>query len=307
MRITARLGVATMAAFLAFTAPAVAGAVPEPLREAAETSGAEAMRAETELADTLLQEALVKARLEFALDRLAEIQARIPSSPLEVFVSVISSDEASPAGAPDSVEDIARLRETRDALALEVAELTDELAVLEAEASLGESRTAILDERAAAYHAEIDAVKQREAEEAARKAAEERAKQIAEVGVFPVAGPNSYIDSWGFARSGGRSHQGADIMAASGAPVVAIKDGTARASSNRLGGTCIYLTADDGTRYYYAHLSGYQKLGRVEAGDAIGYVGSSGNAGSPQLHIEIQPGGGSSVNPYPALRSMVTP
>jgi murein DD-endopeptidase MepM/ murein hydrolase activator NlpD len=42
----------------------------------------------------------------------------------------------------------------------------------------------------------------------------------------PVAGPNSFIDSWGFPRSGGRTHEGTDIVAAFGTPVVAIVSGT---------------------------------------------------------------------------------
>jgi peptidoglycan LD-endopeptidase LytH len=120
----------------------------------------------------------------------------------------------------------------------------------------------------------------------------------------PVSRPYSYVDTWGASRSGGRAHQGTDIMNPYGNKVHAYVDGTiSRESYSSLGGVTLYLQGDDGNEYYYAHLSRYfARTGqRVQAGELIAYNGQSGNAAAtaPHLHFEVHPGGGSPVNPYP--------
>jgi peptidoglycan LD-endopeptidase LytH len=119
--------------------------------------------------------------------------------------------------------------------------------------------------------------------------------------------PYSYVDSWGAARSGGRSHQGTDVMAPHGARVFAIVNGVvSRESSSTNGGIQLYLQGDNGIEYFYAHLSGYAVAAgtRVRAGQLVAYNGQTGNARftAPHVHFEVHPGGGTPVNPYPYLK-----
>ena len=122
--------------------------------------------------------------------------------------------------------------------------------------------------------------------------------------VCPVQGPRSFSNDWGQPRSGGRRHQGTDILAPRGTPVVASVSGTVRGHNSSLGGISYYLQGDDGNVYFGTHLDSLSGVsGRVSAGTVIGRVGNSGNAsgGPPHLHFEIHPGGGGPVNPYPTL------
>jgi murein DD-endopeptidase MepM/ murein hydrolase activator NlpD len=123
--------------------------------------------------------------------------------------------------------------------------------------------------------------------------------------ICPVLGGSAYGDSWGAPRSGGRRHQGVDMLAPTGTPLQAVVSGIVEQSNNQLGGVTIRLYGDNGNRYYYAHLSAYEGVnGRVEQGAVIGYIGDSGNAtGVPHLHFEIHPGGGVPVNPYLSVRA----
>jgi murein DD-endopeptidase MepM/ murein hydrolase activator NlpD len=121
--------------------------------------------------------------------------------------------------------------------------------------------------------------------------------------VCPVAGPRAFADTWGAARSGGRSHEGVDMMSPGGTPLVAVEAGSANFSTNRLGGNAIWLTGASGTKYYYAHLSSWEGSSRsVSQGEVIGYVGATGNTTANHLHFEVHPGGGRAVNPYPYVR-----
>jgi murein DD-endopeptidase MepM/ murein hydrolase activator NlpD len=186
----------------------------------------------------------------------------------------------------------AQIAERRDAIAAELTELED----------------------AREYAAALEALA--EARERERLAAEAAAQQTSGGGasapptvvssgggiVCPVAGPVSFTDTWGAARSGGRTHQGVDILAAMGTPTVAPVSGRVEHRGSSLGGLSWYVYGDNGDMFYGTHLSGYanQGVGWVAAGTVIGYVGDSGNAaGTPHLHFEYHPGGGGAVNPYP--------
>jgi murein DD-endopeptidase MepM/ murein hydrolase activator NlpD len=120
----------------------------------------------------------------------------------------------------------------------------------------------------------------------------------------PVAGLNSFVDSFGWPRAG-HTHQGIDLIAAFGTPIVAAHEGTVSQSSSYSGGLQAYVQMASGTYTFYAHLSSYAAAGSVSAGTVIGYVGSTGNAGGTNhLHFEYHPGGGAAVNPYQMLLSV---
>lgn len=143
--------------------------------------------------------------------------------------------------------------------------------------------------------------------------------------VFPVAGKNSYRDTFGAPRDGGsRSHKGTDIIAARLVPVVAILDGVVTVvGRGRKAGTWIELRHDGGWRSRYLHLNndspgtddgrgrgvvpGIRVGVPVTAGQVIGYVGDSGNAENttPHVHFEIRRASGEAINPYPILRRAV--
>lgn len=127
----------------------------------------------------------------------------------------------------------------------------------------------------------------------------------------PVNAANSFSDTWGAARSGGRSHKGVDIFAARNAPLVAIESGTVtRTSNSSLGGISIYLTGSSGNRYYYAHLediaAGITGGTKVSVGDVLGGVGTTGNAPAwlPMLHFQYAPPSSTWVNPYPLAKAL---
>lgn len=129
----------------------------------------------------------------------------------------------------------------------------------------------------------------------------------------PVVGVkvSQLYDSWGDGRSGGRSHEGIDIMAARGTPIVSpTKAIVSSIGFGANGGNYVYTINPGGERFYYAHLDSYAEgltEGKVlEAGDLIGHVGNSGNAsgGAPHLHFGIYQGGAS--NPYPRFTKEFT-
>ena len=124
----------------------------------------------------------------------------------------------------------------------------------------------------------------------------------------PVAGSSVFVDSWGAPRDGGsRLHTGTDLMGLQGTPLVAVADGTIKQGYNGAGGNTVWLYADHGVSYFYAHLDGFaggQSSGQwVARGTVIGYMGDTGNPapGAYHLHFGIYPNGMGAVNPYPTL------
>jgi murein DD-endopeptidase MepM/ murein hydrolase activator NlpD len=126
---------------------------------------------------------------------------------------------------------------------------------------------------------------------------------------FPVNGDHTYSDDFGAPRAT-QSHQGNDIMAARGTPVVAVADGVidrlTRVETG-LGGIWIWLRDAEGNTFYYAHLDtiadGLTDGSTVAVGQQIGTVGNTGDAryGATHLHFEIHPGGAGATDPYTEL------
>ncbi len=132
--------------------------------------------------------------------------------------------------------------------------------------------------------------------------------------VFPVHGAHTYGDPFGAPRSGGRVHEGQDLPAGCGTPLLAARGGRVAATgySDALYGYWVLIDGLATERdYFYAHLQGPTPLAedeRVRTGERIGEVGKTGNARGEfcQLHFELWPQGyhdGSPTDPAPALRA----
>jgi hypothetical protein len=130
----------------------------------------------------------------------------------------------------------------------------------------------------------------------------------------PVDGPVEFSSTWGEERPWGRTHQGEDLHAAAGTPLVAVESGTILQSGwHWQGGFGVWLAGYySGDVYYYAHLSWISPEVHpgetVEVGDLLGWVGSTGNATSPHLHFGWIPDDGEHwadltglADPYPLL------
>ena len=139
---------------------------------------------------------------------------------------------------------------------------------------------------------------------------EPEAAPTAQAGVFPISGSHSFgtrTNRFG----GGRGHQGQDIFATCGTPIVAAIGGevTLATYQSRAGHYAV-VTADDGTSQAYMHMlrKPSVKAGqRVEAGASLGSVGESGSAQGCHLHFELwtAPGwyqGGQPIDPLPSLK-----
>ena len=148
-------------------------------------------------------------------------------------------------------------------------------------------------------------------------------KSAAPVGIdlrshrFPVVGPHTFggEDSrFGADRAGGkRKHQGQDVSAAEGTPLVAVRGGTVVHTGNQPSGAGVYLVirgAGESRDYVYMHLVEGSLLVRqgqtVRTGQLIGKVGNTGASSGAHLHFEIWQGawqgGGTPIDPLPLLQ-----
>ena len=127
--------------------------------------------------------------------------------------------------------------------------------------------------------------------------------------VFPMQGGCGFTDTWHDPRSGGRLHEGVDIIGAKGLAIYATNDGviSRMSTGGALGGNAIYVKIPNGTYFYYAHLDSFapgMAAGvPVKAGQIIGYNGSTGTT-TPHLHFEVHPFGGPAVNPYQFVKAV---
>ena len=127
---------------------------------------------------------------------------------------------------------------------------------------------------------------------------------------MPVVGVRNrdLSDSWHDPRDGGaRLHKGIDIFAPKGTEVVAVVDGIVSFIGDQpKGGHCLWLTTENGSSFYYAHLdrwaAGLYEGMEVQSGDLLGYVGNTGNAKYTPSHLHFGVNQNDEmVNPFPLL------
>src|ERR687892_1410810 len=120
-------------------------------------------------------------------------------------------------------------------------------------------------------------------------------------------------DTWGAPRGVGRRHEGQDIFAPKGTPILSATNGYVyKIGENNLGGQTVSVIGSGGRVYYYAHLDSYARgleVGdRVSTRTVLGYVGTTGNAQGtpPHLHFGVYTSTGA-INPLPLLRDRTAP
>jgi murein DD-endopeptidase MepM/ murein hydrolase activator NlpD len=117
--------------------------------------------------------------------------------------------------------------------------------------------------------------------------------------IFPVRGPHQYWDGWG----AGRGHQGQDIGADCGTPMVAAEAGKVTIKGYDGGGYGYYIVVDvrgSSRSDVYGHMKDKARVAQgsnVKTGERIGKVGETGNAVGCHLHFEYRKGG----SPSPAV------
>ena len=120
-------------------------------------------------------------------------------------------------------------------------------------------------------------------------------------------------DTWGAPRGTGRRHEGQDIFAPKGTPILSATNGYVyKIGENNLGGQTVSVISAGGRVYYYAHLDAYAP--NLEVGDPVttrtvlGFVGTTGNAVGtpPHLHFGVYTMSGA-INPLPLLTDRAVP
>ena len=286
----------------------------------AELQDTEARLAEAEDRLTFDRGRLQVARRQLAATRTAvagQVAAMYRSGGLLVASALLERD---PEGVPDRIE-LATLLVSRQAQTIEDAQVaeTSYRATLGRVAESYERAKALRDRARQAVRRLEASLDEAQALQTRLARLEQRRQRAAPAALAaPASGggiacilarPYSYVDTWGAARSSGRTHQGTDVMAPYGAQVYAYTAGVvSRESTSTNGGLQLFLQGDNGLEYFYAHLSRYAVPAgtRVRAGQLVAYNGQSGNAQytAPHVHFEVHPGGPGSapVNPYPYVQ-----
>jgi len=130
---------------------------------------------------------------------------------------------------------------------------------------------------------------------------------------LPDVSKRQIADTWHAPRGTDRLHEGQDIFAPKGTPVLSATNGFVyNIGENNLGGQTVSVIGAGGRVYYYAHLDKYApglQIGdRVNTRTVLGYVGTTGNAQGtpPHLHFGIYTSSGA-INPLPLLTDRTAP